>query len=174
MGAFLVYMGARKLKPERAVIANQIVDSSVYYSPKTKEKLFAETPDGRTVAVRLHGENLHGNYNCQYWPRTAIQMLQASFLPHVIERSIIFRKAVERIKIVGSGMESHPELATRSAEGIGNLGLYCDQDYEHVPGVAFAVDLCIDLGIYGPLSKTGKSSISSLLELRSYVTSEFD
>lgn len=117
--------------------------------------LVADLVGGTREMVRLTGENIHGNFNSVYWPNTSVPV-KAKMRKDGLQKSAVFQKHHEKLHLVGRGMQSHPELENRPKDGIGHLGLHTDSDYEPVTGIAFSENLCIDLGIYGPLSFTGK------------------
>ena len=167
-GAFLTYYGARRLKnPQLAQVTSRILADSRVYIPETREVLQAVMPNGRCVSVSLMGENLHGNHNCMYWPLTAREVrneglsktLQARISKEDRDNSLLFTKPTETVQLVGEGMQSHVELESRPADGIGFLKLYNESDYEPVSGVRFGLNLSIDLGVYGPLSRAGEHDV---------------
>jgi hypothetical protein len=153
LGAYLTYLGARTLKPECKEVSERILEDSFQHVSDTREELQAELPNGRGVTLTLiSAEN--SNHNCDYWPSTA-KTLEARFAKKDLDVSSLFGSPTEIVKLVGYGIDSHPELENRPVGGIGFLGFHQESDYEPVSGIAFSEDLCIDLGTYGPLITTG-------------------
>jgi hypothetical protein len=161
LGAYLTYMGARKVKPERLKVVGPILMDSLASIAETMVPLIAEKPGGRTVLVKLKGNNLHGNHNSEYWASTA-DLLDAEIPITAIGRNKVFRKQNERLSLHGKGIQSHTELENRPLGGIGLLELYTDSDYVPAPGIVFNETLCIDLGVYAPLGITGKYGLHTL------------
>lgn len=62
-GAFLTYLGARRLKPACVLLGDQEMKKRA----STKEELQATMPSGHGCTVKICGENLHGNNNSDFW-----------------------------------------------------------------------------------------------------------
>ena len=152
-GAFLTYFGARKLKDEVEEANCQLVAESEPRLADTKIPLRATHPGKGDVLVRLQGENLHGNHNCDYWPLTSLP-LRAK-----IQHSTSEKKYVT-VKLKGHDISEHACLANRPEDGVGFLGMNSPSDYVPCPGIKFKLNSCIDLGAYAPLSPTGKCAHS--------------
>lgn len=158
MGAFLTYMGARKLNTDSEIykVCDAMLSDCHYREEMTMAHLVAVMPDGRTKGVALTGDNLHGNYNCVYWPRCLPNPIKA-LIPGTDPLSTQTNAKTINVKIVGESIEAFQELKDRPTDGIGHLGMYQPGDYEHVSGVCCNQNFCIELDApYAPLGPTGK------------------
>lgn len=147
-------MGARKLKKEKRtdLLANSVV---VEPENSTKKPLRAVRPNDVDLIVHLKGENLHGNYNCDYWPETSCPL--AAKTPS----NSSFPTVNVTVKLFGQGIHEH-DLSNRPSDGVGIFGMNSLSDYEPAPGVPFDIGFPIDLGVYAPLSTTGEYCLSKL------------
>jgi hypothetical protein len=64
LGAYLSYLGARKLKPECKEISERILeDICCHHVSDTRKELKAELPNGRGVTLTLISDK-NSNHNC--------------------------------------------------------------------------------------------------------------
>lgn len=133
LGAFLEYLGARKLTADRRDKGIDAMGEYEHCHFKTNGTLQARTPGGYGYSVTLTGENLHGNSNRFYWP-----------------------KAMRRAYEEGKDFDVE-ELACQRAlpEGIGFLGMHLDSHYKACSKIEFSSSGCMSLGPYGPFQKEG-------------------
>jgi hypothetical protein len=151
MGAFLTYMGARKINKDSATykLCNDLLLDIIYEEPETMSHIIAVMPDGRTKAVKLCGDNLHCYYNCIYCPKSVELKNKAP--------SALVNGKIIKVKVAGECLETFHELKDRPKDGIGHLGMYRGEDYEHVSGVPCKPNLCIELDVpYAPLGPSGE------------------
>ena len=66
MGAFLTFIGARRLQQKTRIRATELLDARPYKELTTMRPLVAELPDGFGMGVTLTGAHLHGPYNSTY------------------------------------------------------------------------------------------------------------
>lgn len=164
LGAFLTYMGARKIRSnsENYKVCKDILSGCYFWEEQTMSHVFAVMPDGRTKGVLLTGENLHGNYNCVYWPRP-LPMSKKAQIP--CANSLAARSSTTlTVKVVGECLAVLKELEGRPNDGMGHLGMYKDDDYEHVSGVPYNQNFCFELDAqYAPLGPSGKCNMERIL-----------
>ena len=159
LGAFLTYMGARKLNTslDTHKICEDLLSDCFYREAATMSPLIAAMMDGRTRSVLLTGDNLHGNYNCGYRPgRLPSKPLSVKENGKTIQ-----------VRIVGGCLETFEELKDRPKDGIGHLGMYNESDYEHVSGIPCQTNLSIELDApYAPLGPNGQYIQKQLYSVR--------
>ncbi|GAX17254.1 hypothetical protein FisN_10Lh112 [Fistulifera solaris] len=163
MGAFLTYMGARKINKDSAThkLCTDLFVDYDYEEPETLSHLVAIMPDGMTKTVKLDGDNLHANYNCIYYPSTKRDQ-RKTLSTKINDKKI-------RIKVVGECLDTFHELKDRPKDGIGHLGMYREEDYEHVSGVHCNSDLLIELDApYAPLSPSDRKT-ATLFDIKSFL-----
>lgn len=157
LGAFLTYMGARKINKDSETfkICEELLSDCYFYEETTMSHLVAVMPDGLTKGVALTGENLHGNFNCVYWPKYLSDPIKAQ-VPSTNPCTETVWKSVN-VRIVGECVEAFQELRNRPENGIGHLGMYKPENYEHVSGIPYSQNFCFELDApYAPLGPRGK------------------
>ena len=122
----MTYLGARVLKSkaeERStrLIKQHIVDDN---DIGTHEELVAQTLGGRTMNVKLTGDNLHYNDNSLYWTKKRYKKYQSLSRHESIETfdenevDCTVHDEVERLR------QRIPD-----GKGIGHLGIHKESDY---------------------------------------------
>lgn len=66
MGAFLTFIGARRLQQKTRIRATELLDARPYKELTTMRPLVAKLSDGFGMGVSLTGAHLHGPYNSTY------------------------------------------------------------------------------------------------------------
>ena len=147
-GAFLTFLGARRLNTESTRRSELLLDSHVYYDPLTKTPLDAIMPDGTELSVTLSGENIHGNGNSSYW------------LPHNLctDGAILPCGKDVKVTIKQFDFQNYQPLINKE-NGIGFMGSHQPKDYVYDNNATFSSynNGCglVDLGLYGPFKKDG-------------------
>jgi hypothetical protein len=132
-GAFLTYLGARRLK-RRYCQDDDDDDRWEHHVSTTHEPLEGVDPQSHLpFKLTLTGPWLHGNYGLHEWPKALWQAHAAG-------------NVAEEIRL------------TRPPRGFGPRGQHCHDMYEPAPHVDF--DFCrmqgfLDLGRYAPWTKQG-------------------
>jgi hypothetical protein len=119
-------------------MGNDAFEEYEHFLFNTNGTLQARTPGGYGYSVTLTGENLHGNSNRVYWPKTMKKAYEAG-------------EDFDRV-----------ELACQRAlpQGIGFLGMHLDSHYKASPKTEFSSPGCMPLGNYGPFQKEGMCHVS--------------
>jgi hypothetical protein len=134
LGAFLKYLGARKLTADRRNMGIDALDDYEHFLMKTNGTLQARTPGGYGYSLTLTGENLHGNNNRLYWPKTMKKAYKAG-------------EDFDRDEL---------ECQLSVSDGIGFLGMHLESHYKQSPKTEFSSPgNCMPLGNYGPFRKEG-------------------
>lgn len=114
----------------------------------TKKPLEA-TIDNMNVAVRLEGNDLHGNRNNPYFSKTRFPL----------EADLGDGRHV-RVNIVPDSIhDSISDLVKQN--GLGHFKIFTEEDYEPDNTIQFVSKnwAIIDIGRYGPFLKTGKFEV---------------
>ena len=148
MGAFLTFIGTRRLNDEAAKRSDILFDSHVYFDTLTKQPLSAKMPDGSLKSVKIAGKNIHDNDNSSYW------------LPHKLLTDATLPSGKEIVvRIKQFDFFDYDNLVNRE-DGIGFMNAHVKEDYVEDDNAMFSSynDGCglIDLGLYGPFQFSGK------------------
>ena len=151
-GAFLTFLGARKLKEEAMRRTAHLMDGRVVIYNQTVE--FLEATIGHIdVSVSLKGKDLHGNSNNSHFSVTRFPL--KATCPDGKEVNVIIGPDVVHDDI--QGLVNRGEINSPE-DGIGFFNNFTEEDYEPDNTVQYCSKSCgtIDLGRYGPFLKTGK------------------
>lgn len=152
LGAFLTFLGARRLPKIQAERAQFLLDSRPYKELKTTKPLYALHPDGFGLKLILNGEDLHSPYNNPY-------LLQALYAVHPKTNRPMKVKLAHAHDLYYED-EVDALKNPKGRQRIGFLGIHDETQYFHEPKRTFSIlkDYCglIDLGRYGPFRKEGK------------------
>jgi hypothetical protein len=151
-GAFLSFVGARRLTKESMERNDGLLEDADYKCNLENEPLDATMDEGRSgVSVRLEGAGLD-RYGRQYVSTTKLVALIQS---NTLTEGSVLRTGQQRVRIYVEGM---PSILDRKAyyvsdpnRRIGHLGIHMESDYKWIKNPIFPAffDL-IDLGRYGP------------------------
>lgn len=111
-GAFLTFVGGRRLTKKARERGRAELEKRVLRDVETKGTLTARLPSGYNYAVKLRGENLHGNNNNDFWP---------------MDETVDVDNA-------GAGYLKPKPF------GIGHLGIHSISDYRDDPSIEFSTE----------------------------------
>ena len=149
MGAFLTFLGAKKLKPDarkRAFEELNLFETRPHAHCKTKRELEAEHPSGHGMKVTLTGEHLHRQYNNDH-PLAPLEGVDprtgGTFKLKLAEEFDLYdERELEALM--------YPHYGRR----VGFHGIHTKDHYEADPTISFSseYDNCglLNLGRYGP------------------------
>jgi hypothetical protein len=151
-GAFLTFLGARKLKEEAKKKSQELLCDRLYVESATTKALEA-TIGHMNMSVVLRGEDLHGNWNNVLFPITRFPLkaiipngkeVNIKLTPHSIHDDVKQLRDRKEIKPLDNGL--------------GHFKIFTEEDYEHDDAIQYCSDDfgIVDLGRYGPFSKYGK------------------
>lgn len=153
-GAFLTFLGARKLKAEAKRLSEQIRQHQMLVE---NDGLGFVSLDGvYNTSVSLVGNDLYGNGNTSHYPKTRFPLeakmsddktIAVKLTPHNIHESVQELMNKYEVKI--------------QENGLGLLEIFTEEDYENDNTIKFDSKItgCIDLGRYGPFSQKGMTPI---------------
>ncbi len=136
------------MKEKAKRLSQTIMKGRIPLENDTKKPLEAII-DNMNVAVRLEGNDLHGNGNNPYFPSTRFPL----------EADIGDGRHV-RVNIVPDSIHDSISGLVKQ-NGLGYFKIFTEQDYEPDDTIQFVSKnwAIIDIGRYGPFLKTGKSKV---------------
>jgi hypothetical protein len=167
LGAFIEFIGARRLNETSNERRLRILDHVVPCLPKTMRPLQAcFEEDGGGISVYLKGENLHGKMNRDYRPKFSKKKLVATFQAQTLQtaKPSVVRSKAETVRLVSNDdlheiLEYEAFFVSESSaiRPIGHLNIHTDCDYDVDKSISefYTGVNCIDLGRYGPFQPKG-------------------
>lgn len=150
-GAFLTFLGARKLKEEARKKSIDFLKDRIYVESDTTKNLQAK--DGNfNMSVKLMGSDLHGNGDSNFFTFTRFPLLAKDLNGKEYSVKIGPHHIHEDIKELRKRKEMpFPE------NGLGLLCMFSDGDFESDNETKYSSEEfgIIDIGRYGPFLKTG-------------------
>ncbi len=148
-GAYLTFLGARKLTKQAATRSERLLKQHVIEDMTDLEPLTAKLPGGLGIGVTVTGRNLYGNDNNQYWSKNRSQL----FFEHCQNGTISPELDENLVQC-----EIHREvlkLRSKVEDGkrIGFLGIHSESDYVESDDELFwsGPESMFEIGRYGPI-----------------------
>ena len=159
-GTFLTFRGAFRLRKASRDRSRRICSEVVPVAPLSTKPLCAVTPDGQQLNVVLKGKGLHGD---SVEPKTAAQRT-FSIPKNAIKKHPALKTRKGTLRFTGAAahhMWEYDGFRTGQegpAASVGPLGVNLESDYVEDPTMLEfrTTQRIIDLGIYGPLSRSRK------------------
>ncbi len=157
-GAFLTFLGARKLKEEAKQKSINILMGRIYVESDTTKSLQAKIGN-YNLAVTLKGHDLHGNGNNNHFTCTRFP-LQARDPGNGHEYSV--KIGPHEIHEDIQNLRDRKEIPFPK-NGLGFLQMFTEKDYEDDDEIKYNSDQFgnVDIGRYGPFLKTGERPVYS-------------
>mmetsp|Transcript_11814 Transcript_11814/g.32744 ORF Transcript_11814/g.32744 Transcript_11814/m.32744 type:complete len:1756 (+) Transcript_11814:258-5525(+) len=155
LGAFIQYLGSFHLKPEIKSMYRRIMENRTCHLPRTATSKEFTRSDGQLCALKLTGENLHGNDNKLYWPITQVPLLTSQD-----------NTKTWKIHVTGEQIHDNHEFdalrarVKKHCRPIGKLGILLESDYVPVDAPFDAHNASIHIGRYGPVKKEDRKTES--------------
>lgn len=159
----MTYLGAYRLKTDEAERGQKMLQHREAYFPVTTKTREVVDVDGWEKNFRITGENLHGNNNNCYWPKLRMP-LQAHVSTSEGDKQEFTISLTGKSTHIDDEDERNAEyvkaklvdMKCKGFQPIGDLGIYCMEDYELAPELPLAIQgYMIDIGRYGPWSNKG-------------------
>jgi hypothetical protein len=156
MGAFLKYVGAKKLNTASKELNESIFENTTIHVDCENLPLQAQLENGgATVHLKGAGLDEHGRKYCSNHD------LVATIKAKSLRRGSTFKAGLQKVRIHIEGIPSSLDKKAYFIEDenrrVGYLGIHLESDYKWAPGIQFPVsdETVIDLGRYGPFRKLG-------------------
>jgi len=148
-GAFLTYLGARKLKKQAAIRSERLLKQHVIEGMAETEPMTAILPGGLGIGVTVTGQNLYRNDNNRYWSK-----IRSKFLSEHSQNDTVSSAFDENSVQCGIHQEVL-KLRSEVEDGkrIGFLGIHSESDYVEANDVLFwsGPESMFEVGRYGPI-----------------------
>jgi hypothetical protein len=157
MGAFLQYVGAKRLNKRSKTFNDNIFDNIEIDIELENEPIQAQLEDhGVTVTLKGAGLDEHGRKYCSYHDLEAVVESKALLSGSALRSGR--QKVRIHIEGVPSNLDRKAYFVSDESRRIGYLGIHIESDYQD-RDIPFPVtdEMIIDLGRYGPFRKQGKS-----------------